>query len=161
MEIFCLMNGLMNGCKDETPLASPPFSPKPVKFSVEWPIDHYLLEAEWAWVVATVRENSGTFLDLSLDATLKHNSSGYAVSIDLDYEKYFNDSRVKSCSYSKKVEADSKSIASIVLGVIGGIVSLSNLFGAATYGFLRKKILKKNTSLTNRMNENLILDKPK
>jgi len=143
MDIYCLDKGLKNGCSERID-----YPDGIVRFG--YPdgvdLDLYILEAEWAWVVATVKENSGSFYDLNLDLCLKRNIAGhYSTSVTVNYEKYYNASRVSSCIYTRRASAEPQTIVSILLGLIGGVVALSNAVGLSLYLVMKKIFLKKNS----------------
>ena len=99
------------------------------------------VDANWAWLSATVNENSGSIMNLILDAGLKRNSSGYAISAPVSYEKYYTAAQVDECTYTRSVRTSSAALLSIVFGLIGGIFTLSNSIGLFMYSVIRKRVL--------------------
>ncbi|CEG01259.1 Notch domain [Ostreococcus tauri] len=99
------------------------------------------VDANWAWLSATVNENSGSVMNLILDAGLKRNSSGYAVSAPVSYKQYYTAAQVDECTYTRSVRTSSAALLSIVFGLIGGIFTLSNSIGLFMYSVIRKRVL--------------------
>ena len=102
------------------------------------------VDANWAWMSATVKENSGSVLDLMLDAALKRNSSGYAISAPISYEHYYNAAQVEECSYTQSVRTSSAALLSIIFGLIGGIFALSETIGLIIYTVLRRRVISQS-----------------
>ena len=107
----------------------------------------FFLDIKRGAVVNMAIENSGSLAELTLDASLKKNSSGFAIFPTVDHEKYFKYAGVSSCKYTKKLKPEPGALTTVILGVIGGIVNLSTYVGVGFYVFSKKRILKRDAAL--------------
>jgi len=84
---------------------------------------------KYARVVKLATENSGSFYDLNLDASLnklpneKMEDREYDVAATVNYKKYFENSGLLSCTYTKKFKIEPSAVVAVVVGIIGGVTS--------------------------------------
>ena len=83
----------------------------------------------YARVVKLATENSDSFYALNLDASLSKipnenaEDREYNVSAFINYEKYFENSGLLSCAYTKKFKIEPSAVVAVVVGIIGGVTS--------------------------------------
>jgi hypothetical protein len=83
----------------------------------------------YARVVKLATENSDSFYALNLDASLSKipnenaEDREYNVSAFINYEKYFENSGLLSCAYTKKFKIEPSAVGAVVIGIIGGVTS--------------------------------------
>jgi hypothetical protein len=104
----------------------------------------FFLEIEFGAFVNMANENSGSLLGLARDASLKHNETGYDIQTQVNHEDYFAAAGVTSCAYTKKLQPEFGAVMTVILGVLGGIVSLSAHASTAVYMLQKRRILKQN-----------------
>ena len=109
---------------------------------VQW----FMLELKLGSIINTAIENSGTLLELGLDASLKRNASGYAVFPTVNHTKYYEFAGVTSCTYTKKLRPEPAAVVTVVLGVIGGITTVSKYVGIVVYTLGKRQIVKRDAS---------------
>ena len=107
----------------------------------------FFLDIKRGAVINMAIENSGSLAELALDASLKKNSSGFAIFPTVDHEKYFDYAGVSSCKYTKKLKPEPSALTTVILGVIGGIVNLSTYVGVGYYAFSKKRILRRDAAM--------------
>ena len=84
---------------------------------------------KYARVVKLATENSGSFYALNLDASLSKLPGetaldrSYNVSAVINYKKYFENSGLLSCTYTKKFKIEPSAVVAVVVGIIGGVTS--------------------------------------
>jgi hypothetical protein len=84
---------------------------------------------KYARVVKLATENSGSFYALNLDASLnklpneKMEDREYDVTATVNYKKYFENSGLLSCTYTKKFKIEPSAVVAVVVGIIGGVTS--------------------------------------
>ena len=108
----------------------------------------FFLEVEYGAFVTTSNENSGTLLDLGMDASLKRNKTGFAVFPTVSHERYYKHAQVASCSYTKKIKPEPVTLVTVVLGIIGGIVTISGILGSFAYFLAKKRIIRGSKKAT-------------
>lgn len=62
-------------------------------------------------------------------------------SVTMDYDKYFESCDISVCTYTYVGIASSAGVASILLGLVGGIISGSTVLFTALYGTIRYLVL--------------------
>jgi len=102
---------------------------------------------KYARVVKLATENSKSFYALNLDASLSklgvrvpnqaEDDRNYNVSTIISYKKYFENSGLLSCTYTKKFKIEPSGVAAIVVGIIGGVTSGCNFLAQILYLILR------------------------
>ena len=104
---------------------------------------HYIqfMHADFSWFVSTVKENSGSFYDFNLHASLKRVGNVSDIFPKISFERYYNASRVSNCSYLKLTTLKADVILLIFLGLVGGIFSMTSTLGGTLYSVLRKILI--------------------
>jgi len=105
-----------------------------------------LAELEMAYLGTSVKSNSGSGKQLILDAGLKRDVTGYNVAATVNYEAYYIASDVFSCSYNKRIGANSATVVTVVISLIGGVTTSASIFTFLVYQIFRRRILAKNSS---------------
>jgi len=98
---------------------------------------------KYARVVKLATENSGSLYDLNLDASLtklpneKKEDREYDVTADVNYKKYFENSGLLSCTYTKKFKIEPSAVVAVVVGIIGGVTSGCTFLAQVLYLVLK------------------------
>ena len=75
------------------------------------------------------------------------------LSVTVDYEAYFRECDVKSCTYFDAVQISSSALLSMLLGVLGGFWSVTSAMGSVAYAGLRARIVEKERAVSMRAKE--------